>query len=286
MSSAPSISPMPSARGDFDRRHSPLHRKMPASLRGQFAGIAENVSPELAADIGSALADRKDGPFRRSALVGTLFRSAFPTRTGGAPTLQPIFAAEALSRARTMFALVLMLEEKSWSGDEPWYPDVSPMRLSQEITLAKHLVELLETLALESGADPLPCDRLLRGILAGFTELFGPGIGQLSFELEAETLALAGFKRRALVLAAADLINRSMLRSLPQPHSGQFRATLRRVAVDRGEFVLEHNGRNVELALPGEPSSVLAMMAALLEAELVFRRSATGGPAVEFRFPC
>jgi hypothetical protein len=286
MSSGLSLPQLLLARENVDKRRPTIQRKPRRTLSGQLARIAGNFPPELKADLGTAAAGRADGPFRRSALTSLLFRSTFPVHAGDVPALQPIFAAEAMSRARTMFGLVLLLEEKSWSGDEPWYPDASPLTLRLELTLAQNIVSLFDRLGLEGGHDARPCDTLLGGILSGFIALFGPGIGRPSLELEADPVPLAGYKRRALVLAAAQLVNQAMLHNLPRPHHGQFRAILRTRADGKGEFILEHDGRNVELVPPGDPCSGLGAMAALLEAEMVCRRSATGGHVVELRFPC
>ena len=290
MSSAYSISQLPLANEEIERRRPSPRRGVPRSLRGYFpriaAGLPAELEAELEADLGSALAKRVDGPFRRGALVGTLFRSAFPVQMGGVPALQPLFAAEAMSRARTMLGLVLLLEQNSWHGDKPWYPNVSPLTLHLELAVAKSIVSLFDALAVDSGHDARPCNEILAGLLSGFVELFGPGVGHLSLDLEAETLHLAGFKRRALVLAAIDLINRSMLHGLRRPHRGHFRATLRRSAGRRAEFTLEHHDRTVELAPPRESFGILGMMAALLEADLVCRRSPMGGSTIELQFPC
>jgi hypothetical protein len=286
MSSAFSIFPGSLLRERIDERRALPCLKSTRSLHEQLARIVGDLSDELDADLEAALADGAGGPFRRGALVTKLFRTAFPVQAGGVPALQPMFAAEAVSRAQTMLGLVVLLEERSWHGREPWYPDVSPLTLHRELALASSILSFFEVLAEESGCEPSPCGEILTGVLSGFVELFSPGIGHLSLELDAEPVDLPGFKRQALVLAAADLINHTMLYGLRRPHSGRLRATLRKVANGRAQFTLEHDGTNVELAHPREAVGALSTMAALLNADLSCCRSVMGGAATAFHFPC
>jgi hypothetical protein len=185
-----------------------------------------------------------------------------------------------------MFGLVLLLEENSWHGLEPWYPDVSPVTLHRELALARTIASLFAALVADNGGAPSSCGAILTQILSAFVELFGPGIGHLSFEAETETIHLVGLKRRALVLAAIELIGSAMLYGARRPHTGHFRATLRKRSNGRGEFSLEHDGDDIDLSPTRESFGVLSTMATLLEAELTARAAATGGPAIAFDFPC
>jgi hypothetical protein len=228
----------------------------------------------------SILPQKLDAPsFRRGAIVEILLGAAFPIPYGRNTFLRSLWAEEAMNRAENMLELILLLEKHSWTK-----PD-SPLTLRLEGALAKQIAAIFRSLNVRVGEPSQLCTDSLEGIVTGLAELFNPGSDELVVVTELAMLALPTSKRKALVLAAAELVSQFLLNKFRNRHSAQIRVTLERRAGRKALFLMEDPGRSIEAKLPTVSVSIVSRLARLLEAEVLYRRSRLGGTTTEFLFP-
>jgi hypothetical protein len=215
---------------------------------------------------------------RRGSVLRALFDATSPRSCGGDPSRRRLWQNEAAHRALTLCQLVLKLEQRDWRDgrDDPDH--------HRELELARRLAEGFRALDLEDEVTPLPCADLLHDVLSSLTELFRPVVGEVSLTSDCREMTLPAFKRRALVLAAVEFIARRLLQGFEGCAAGRFAASLVADGRRHGTLLVEDDGNR--LLLDGVGHDIDAALAALLGAEIVYRRSAAlGGGAVELRFP-
>jgi two-component sensor histidine kinase len=218
-------------------------------------------------------------PLRRSAMLALLFEAASPTSCGGREVLRPLWAEEAMHRAANLLHFVLLLEQQTWSGPE------SRMTVQLEYALAKGLAASFRALDIVHEDAMLPCTDVLRAVVSFVVSLFGPTVGEVALRSDLIRLTLPAYKRRALVLAANELVSNALKHAFRGRARGQISVTLGRVGTDSMCLVVEDNGPGMALERPSASAAIVGGLAGLLEADLVYRRSALGGTAAEFQFP-
>ncbi len=126
---------------------------------------------------------------------------------------------------------------------------------------------------------------ILRGVVTGLGTLFGCPAG-IVLRTKIEEASLPAYKRRALVLAAAELVGNALLHAFPGHESGRIDVGL--TARDAKCVCLLPRGRRRHPGSPGASpnldSGVAAGLADLLEAELSYNRVA-GWTIAEIVFP-
>jgi two-component sensor histidine kinase len=128
----------------------------------------------------------------------------------------------------------------------------------------------------------LPCSTVLRHVVSDLGTLFGCP-ANIALETTIERVSLPGYKRRALVLAACELLCNALLHAFPGHRTGlidvgltfQGRSARLRVA---------DNGVGFGDILPNLTCGVAAGLADLLEADLAYTRTA-GWTIAEICFP-
>lgn len=213
---------------------------------------------------------------RRSALIDTLFIAAFPIPGDGRSFLRPLWADEAMNRASDSLQLVLMLERSAWQ-------DPRHIGASLELELARKLAGIFHSLQLTPESAKLPATDALKGVLCGMAGLFGPAIGTVELDLSLTPIRLAPYRRRALVLVAAEIMTKALLWSVRTEL--RVRAVLDFTADRQLRLLVEHDGFLPEAISDNRSSDIVSGLAALLEAELVYRRSQRGGTAIELLLP-
>ena len=197
--------------------------------------------------------------FRRHGLIEILFGAAFPIPPGGPASLRPIWADEAMSRANTMLQL--------------------------EHALAKHIALLFRSLDALPETVRLPCAEPMHCLLTGIVELFRPAIGELDIVVDVAPLVLPAYKRRALVLAAAQIVTAAILHGFRPRKHGRIRVVLARAQGGSSTLVVEDDACSSARYLSEATFDAIDSLASLLEAEMVCRQSELGGATLELRFP-
>jgi hypothetical protein len=217
--------------------------------------------------------------FRRHGLIEILFGAAFPIPPGGPASLRPIWADEAMSRANTMLQLVLMLD--AHSGNAPQ----SALTLQLEHALAKHIALLFRSLDALPETVRLPCAEPMHCLLTSIVELFRPAVGELDIVVDVAPLVLPAYKRRALVLAATQIVTAAILHGFRPRKHGRIRVVLSRAQGGSSTLVVEDDACSSARYLSEATFDAIDSLARLLEAEMVCRQSELGGAAIELRFP-
>lgn len=218
-------------------------------------------------------------PQHRGFLLSVLVNAASPMTCGGRPVLYPLWAEEALNRAINMCQLTLMLEWRRWHGVD------TPVDYQYELARAGRLATCFQALDINDEAAVLPCAEILYETASCLVELFGPAVGQVILTAELDQLALPAYRRRALVLAAAALVSRTLLHGFRQRSEGQIVITLGRDDSHHALFFMEDDGYGFGPEHASGSHEIIAGLTALLEADVVYRHSDMGGTAAEVRFP-
>ena len=184
-----------------------------------------------------------------------------------------------MNRATNMLQLVLLLEESS--GQE----EGGGPRQRLELALAENIATLFRSLHVLPETMVLPCNETLIGIVSGLVELFTPTVGYIGLTMRVSALCLPAYKRRALVLAATEFVTQTILHSFSGLPQAQIRITLEPIGNLEAIFMLEHDGFCADPATLAQSFGIAETLTALMEAEVVYRRSCLGGILIEFLFP-
>ncbi len=130
----------------------------------------------------------------------------------------------------------------------------------------------------------LSCVEPLVGVMGGLVTLFGSTVGHVSITTKVSPLSLPVYKRRALVLIASELVIQALLRGFRGLHHGQIRVTLDSAGKREVRFLLDHDGISADIMPPATSFDITSALAALLGAEMVYRRSPSGGTSIELLF--
>jgi two-component sensor histidine kinase len=212
-------------------------------------------------------------------MLAILFDAAGPASCGGPDVLRPLWAEEAMHRSANLLQLALALERLTWNGIE------SEMTGRLEYALAEGLAASYRSLDIGRQDELLSCNETLRAVVANLVALFGPTVGEISLKTDLMRLSLPAYKRRALVLVASELVINALKHAFPDRQSGRIAVALGRVDAATVRLAVEDDGRGFALLRPGTGLAIVGGLAGLLEADLVYRRSALGGTAAEFQLP-
>jgi hypothetical protein len=134
--------------------------------------------------------------------------SAAPGSWGGREVLWPLWADEAMHRTHCMIHLTLRLERQMMQqGNRATWPASC---LGRVIALAGSLTEL----RIIDDQEVLPCSGLLGEIAVGLLHLFKLPDGDLEARIVLEDIAMAAYKRRALILATSALVMQTVTNAM------------------------------------------------------------------------
>jgi hypothetical protein len=213
----------------------------------------------------------------RGPLLGLLLAGASPTGCGGRRVLWPLWANEAMHRAYTLIRLVGLLAERS---PEPHAGDTG---LALELSLGAELADSYMALAIGRDEDMVPCSELLRSVVCGLVELFGPAAGDVFVKTYVERIKLPAFQRRALVLAASELVAESLLRAFHGRGAGRIEVEVAHVTPTRARLRVTDDGNRRSPCSPDR--GVVHDLADLLETVPSYSHVVTGGTVAEIAFP-
>ena len=211
----------------------------------------------------------------RQTLLGTLLEATLPPSGYGRLEHGSLWVNEAMHRAYNMVRLVFALD---------CHASLDPTEAIGAYRVAVDLVAAYRSLGIIDDRRLLPCSGVLRTIASDVVELFGPITGEVGLQTAIERLALPAFKRRALVLAASELLINSLLHGFVERDEGNIVVTLRQHDHGRALLRVADDGCGLALGRRLNDSGVAFDMAALLEARVMYRAPDGGGTVVEIDF--
>jgi hypothetical protein len=231
--------------------------------------------PALSPKIRPALDGTATASITAGKILAVLFDAACPTELGRRLDVRPFWAEEAMNRAGAMVSLVMMLQKAGRLGRPG-------SDLSTEHGTALQVASVFRLLDASIDDGKSPVAPILEVLIASLISLFGPRGGGFEVISEIEPMALAGYRRRGVILASSAFLCQALLTAKLGP-SGHFAVSLERIAPGNARLSLENAG--------GTPSSaddldgVLSSLARVLGADLIQRTPKwAGGVAIDLDF--
>jgi two-component sensor histidine kinase len=212
-------------------------------------------------------------------IVGVLLDAARPSHCGGRDVLRPLWTEEAMQRACSMLHLAAQLDQ---SAEARASDNVNPQ---SERRFANDLAALYRTLDIERDEEVLPCLFVLQGVVRNLVALFGTGAGWVIIRTDIERVSLPAYKRRALVLAASELVINALRHGFVDKSGGQIDVTLQTFGTAQLRLTVVDNGCGLPDDYATGQSGITAALADLLEGGLVYRRLRTAGTYAEIVLP-
>jgi hypothetical protein len=200
-------------------------------------------------------------------VVNVLLAASSLTESADPAVLQPLWAEEAMHRSYTMLRLL------DARGNQ--CNDLAGIQIDEG--LACHLAVLFRSLDIDSANQDLPCATLMRDMVTDLVALFGPrpGLGAITINTTIERLRLPAYKRRALVLAAAELVMNALLHAFPGRARGRIEVSLTMPSPLLARLQVNDDGIGLCGGQPDSRCGVAGGLADLLEADLVYLRTST-----------
>jgi two-component sensor histidine kinase len=218
------------------------------------------------------LADRV--PPKAADVLGVLLASTVPVLGRGCEVLRPMWAEEAMHRGYSFVRLVDARNRRGESTSE---------RSRQDDAIAGDLAVRFRELASGQERELLPCATVLSDVVAGLGALFGYP-ANIAFKITISEMWLPAYKRRALVLAASELVSNALLHAFRGRLAGLIEVRLAACAPNSACLRVADNGIGFTGSPPNLGCGVGAGLAGLLEADLAYDRLA-GWTIAEIAFP-
>jgi two-component sensor histidine kinase len=196
---------------------------------------------------------------------------------------QAVWAEEAMHRAASLQHLAIDLERLLDSGSIDWNNRLRTIRR------AKALVAAYQNLDLSRDSGPRSCAQDLSDIAGGLVQIFGHTVGAFVLSLEIQPLLLAGEVRRALVLAASELVVNALRHAFVGRQTGivQIRLCHDRMH-HKGVLLVADDGVGPDDLPAGRDLGrvIVRDLADVLEGDVIWRQSLSlGGTEAMLRFP-
>ena len=202
----------------------------------------------------------------RSALTGVLLAACLDQGLGRA-VLRPLWAEEATHRAHMFVRLLAAGGARSGTADR------TPLETGIELVLARELASLFRSLENADEMAILPSARILREVIRNLDALFGTAAGDISLYTDVASVALPAYKRRALVLAAVELVANALLHGFRGRTRGRIEVTLQLLGPARASFRVTDDGIGFTAHPPALHTGIAAALVDLLEGELAYDRT-------------
>jgi len=212
-------------------------------------------------------------------IVGVLLDAARPSRCGGCDVLRPLWTEEAMQRACSVLHLAAQLDQSVGARASD---NVNPQ---SERRWANDLAALYRALDIERDEEVLPCFFVLQGVVRNLVALFGSGAGRVIIRTHIEHVSLPAYKRRALVLAASELVINVLRHGFVDRSGGQIDVTLQTYGTAHLRLTVIDNGCGLPADYATGQGGIAATLADLLEAALVYHRFGTAGTFAEIVLP-
>jgi anti-sigma regulatory factor (Ser/Thr protein kinase) len=206
-------------------------------------------------------------------LLCVLLGSAFPVNGRGCEVLRPLWDEEAMHRA---YSFVRLVDTRNGNA-------VSPSEDPIVDAIAGNLVARFRDLASGGEREVVPCADVLGNIITGLVALFGSPANVI-LNSSIEQLTLPTYKRRALVLAACELVCNALLHAFHGRTDGVIEVGLVTDGPKSAYLRVADNGIGLSRFAPDLAFGVGAGLASLLEADLTYERM-PGWTIAEIAFP-
>jgi hypothetical protein len=210
-------------------------------------------------------------------VLTVLLDAALLRQEQGSTALRPLWAEEAMHRAYSTIRLVDARNRR----DDP--AERNPIAVGVEAALANDLAAQFRTLASGWERAIVPCSQVLRDVVADLGALFGTA-SDVALATDIEALALPAYKRRALVLCAAELVTNALLHGFEGVSGGRIDVSLTVLGDAYAWLRVADDGRGFGVRRPSLRCGVAAGLAGLLEADLTYERKA-GWTTARVAFP-
>ena len=201
----------------------------------------------------------------RSALLGVLLDACLDQGRGRA-VLRPLWAEEAVHRAHVFVRLLVA------GNVRPGTADRTPLEAGIELVLARDLASLLKLLETANEMAILPTARILRDVTRDLDALFGTVAGEVTLCTDIASVALPGYKRRALVLAVVELVANALLHGFRGRPGGRIEVTLNLLGPALAGLRVTDDGVGFTAHPPGSHIGIAGALADLLEGEFAYAR--------------
>jgi anti-sigma regulatory factor (Ser/Thr protein kinase) len=257
-----------------------------ADLRGGRADVAvTDVSSHdftpgdlVPGDLVPGAGDGATGPRPIGGLLALLFQSCGADCKAGCETLRPLWAEEVMHRSFNFLRFALLLEHRI-----PVVGCADPTE-EGELALATGLVALYRSLVAAPERQVVPCTPMLRDLTIGLVGLFGPTVGAVELDTAIERIELPGFQRRALVLAASELVMNALCHAFAGRGRGRLTIELVRTGSRHARLRVADDGIGYAGGPANVPCGIADGLASLLASSLVYRRRRGGGTVAEIKF--
>jgi hypothetical protein len=211
-------------------------------------------------------------PPKAGDVLGVLLAAAFPLHDRGCRVLRPLWTEEAMHRAYSFVRLVDARNRRQSTGEN-----------ATSDAIACDLAVCFGDLTSGGERDVQSCASVLRNATTGLGALFG-GPANIIVETKIEDVWLPAYKRRALVLAASELVSNALLHAFRGRTAGLIEVSLTALGPTSACLHVADNGNGFIEASPDLDCGVGAGLAGLLEADLAYDRM-EGWTIAEIEFP-
>jgi two-component sensor histidine kinase len=194
-------------------------------------------------------------------LLGMLLAAANPGAGGGYAMLQPIWAEEAMHRALCSLRLVQGLGRR---------PRSERLCAILQRHLVADLTMNLQELTTTPDTATVQCSALLRDVVHALASVFGSQRRGATLTTTIERVVLPGYKRRALVLAAHELVANALLHGFRRRSVGRIDVTLRCHGNRTARLTVADDGEGFANGIPDAGRSIVGTLVALLDAEITY----------------
>jgi two-component sensor histidine kinase len=249
------------------------------SVYSQYQSIVSSViaMPSVPSEFESIVLLSGELPPKDGDLINVLLASAHLVNDSGCEVLRPLWTEEAMHRIHGFMRLI---GARSRRGSRTRQ---NPIAAAVEDFAARDLAAKFGELETSAERAVLPCSTVLRDVVSDLGTLFGCP-ASIALETRIERVLLPGYKRRALVLAACELLCNALLHAFPGHETGLIEVGLTFLGRRSACLRAADNGIGFGDILPNLTCGVAAGLADLLEADLAYTRAA-GWTVAEICFP-
>jgi hypothetical protein len=216
---------------------------------------------------------------QRAEILCKLLRATCEIRQAEGSALRSIWAAENLARGDRVIQLLALLDRIDRTNGIAMIPPETEHYAADRLAAGLCLLQNL------SAAEPVPCSAVLRHVVHDLMALFGPVVGGVIVVTRMQHLAMANDRRRALVLAACNILLHAISLGFDRRVLGRFVVSLERIDTTTAQLTIANNGGSSDgfaVPLPLEPVGDLA---AFLEGRFSYRQADHGGTIAVLAFP-
>jgi two-component sensor histidine kinase len=208
-------------------------------------------------------------------VFGALLASTYPQSVsiGWAP--RPLWNEEAIHRAYRMLQLLLRLRERRHGNEHAWHADYA---------LAMQLGADIRSLSGTAEHRPVPCSAVLCSVVCSLSSLFGQAAGGIDLRTSIERVSLPAYRRRALVLAASELVVNALSHAFNGCAGGRIDVCLQRVTGGCARLRVADDGAGYFEDHAETSASLAGRLGKLLEGRLVYRRDRAWATTAEIVF--